>query len=250
MHSRTVRLLGVILLAIAMAPAEAATASAELAPGSGTNRHNGHVRISGLIPVDDRKIYLECIGSGSPTVVLISGGFEAGWIWKYALYSTDLVQELPTDEFAAGRGDPQKLDRAVFPTTGAYVRVCNYDRPNTTLGDAVREERNGRVSTPVVQPHSATQDVADLHELLTVARVPGPYVLVAHSYGGLIAELYARTYPETVAGRVLIDVTTVFLKDTLGAEGLADLDAGVMALNPNAPDASQQQARTQPGFNF
>jgi pimeloyl-ACP methyl ester carboxylesterase len=239
MCSRTIWSLGFILLAIAFAPAEAATASAELESGPGTKRHNGHRRIAGLIPVDGRKIYLECIGSGSPTVVLISGGFEAGWIWKYALYSTDLVQQLPTDEFAAGRGDAQKLDRAVFPTAGGYVRVCNYDRPNTTLGDAVQEERDGRVSTPVEQPHSATQDVADLHKLLSAARVPGPYVLVAHSYGGLIAELYARTYPGMVAGRVLIDVTTVFLKDTLAAEQLANLDAGVMALNPNAPDAER-----------
>jgi pimeloyl-ACP methyl ester carboxylesterase len=240
MRSRTILL---ILLAIALAPAEAATASAELESEPAAKRHNGQRRISGLIPVDGRKIYLECIGSGSPTVVLISGGFEAGWIWKYALRSTDLVQELPTDEFAAGRGDAQKLERAVFPTTGGYVRVCNYDRPNTTLGDAVLEERDGRVSTPVEQPHSAAQAVADLHQLLTAARVPGPYVLVAHSYGGLIAELYARTYPATVTGRVLVDVTNVYLKDTLSPEELARLDAGVMAQNPDAPDAERLRIR-------
>jgi pimeloyl-ACP methyl ester carboxylesterase len=29
-------------------------------------------------------------------------------------------------------------------------------------------------------------------------REPEPYVLVAHSYGGLIAILYARTHPEAV----------------------------------------------------
>jgi pimeloyl-ACP methyl ester carboxylesterase len=239
MGSRTIRSLGLFLLAVAFATAEAAAASEAPESGPGNKRDDSRRRISGLIPVDGRRIYLECIGSGSPTVVLISGGFEAGWIWKYALYSTDLVQDLPTDEFAAGRGDARKLDRAAFPTTGGYVRVCNYDRPNTTLGDAVEEERNGRVSTPVEQPHSATQDVADLHKLLTAARVPGPYVLVAHSYGGLIAELYARTYPAMVAGRVLVDVTNVFLKDTLAPGELANLDAGVMALNPDAPDAER-----------
>jgi pimeloyl-ACP methyl ester carboxylesterase len=68
-------------------------------------------------------------------------------------------------------------------------------------------------------------------------------VLVAHSYGGLIAELYARTYPGQVAGRVLVDVTNVFLKDTLPAEQLAILDAGVMAQNPNAPDAERLMIR-------
>jgi hypothetical protein len=81
---------------------------------------------------------------------------------------------VPTDEFSAGYGYARKPDRAVFPTVGRYTRVCNHDRPNTTLGEAVEEERRGRVSTPVAQPHSAAQDVADLHKVLTAARVPGP----------------------------------------------------------------------------
>lgn len=197
-------------------------------------------KFSGLVDIGSgRKMYLECIGTGSPTVVLISGGFEAGWIWKYALYSTDFMQELPTDAVSAGRGDIQKLDRAAFPTAGKLTRVCNYDRPNTTLGNDIKDERDGQVSTPVTQPHTVEQDVADLHALLTAAKVPGPYVLVAHSYGGLIAELYASTYPEEVAGRVLVDVTTVFLKDTLTVEELKNLDEGTMALNPNAPDAER-----------
>jgi pimeloyl-ACP methyl ester carboxylesterase len=47
--------------------------------------------------------------------------------------------------------------------------------------------------------------VADLHTLLRVARVPGPYVLAGHSNGGLFTLLYASTYPRQVAGLVLID---------------------------------------------
>jgi pimeloyl-ACP methyl ester carboxylesterase len=206
----------------------------------GRLKRGDKTKFSGLVDIgNDRKMYLECIGTGSPTVVLISGGFEAGWIWKYALYSTDLVQELLTDAFSAGRGDIQKLDRAVFPTAGKLTRVCNYDRPNTTFGDNIDFERGGRVSTTVTQPHTVEQDVADLHKLLTAAKVPAPYVLVAHSYGGLIAELYASTYPKEVAGRVLVDVTTAFLKDTLTAEQLKNLDGSTMALNPKAPDAER-----------
>jgi len=195
---------------------------------------------SGLVDIGNgREIYLECIGSGSPTVVLISGGFEAGWIWKYAVYSTDLVLESPTDEFSASRGDIRKLGRAVFPTTGKLTRVCNYDRPNTTLGDDIKNERGGLASTPVEQPHTLEQDVADLHALLTAAKVPGPYILVAHSYGGFIAELYASTYPGEVAGRVLVDVTTVFLKDTLTEEELNELGESTIMLNPANPDAER-----------
>jgi pimeloyl-ACP methyl ester carboxylesterase len=47
--------------------------------------------------------------------------------------------------------------------------------------------------------------VADLHTLLHVAHVPGPYVLAGHSNGGLFTLLYASTYPRQVAGLVLID---------------------------------------------
>jgi len=203
--------------------------------------HTGeNADFSGLVDIGNgRNIYLECIGSGSPTVVLISGGFEAGWIWKYALYSTDLVLESPVDEFSASRGDIQKLSRAVFPTSGKLTRVCNYDRPNTTLGNDIEGERGGLTSTPVEQPHTVEQDVADLHALLAAAKVPGPYIFVAHSYGGFIAELYARIYPGEVAGRVLVDVTTAFLKDTLTEEQLQEMGESTSALNPANPDAER-----------
>jgi len=47
--------------------------------------------------------------------------------------------------------------------------------------------------------------VADLHALLTAADVPGPYVLVGHSYGGFIVRLFAVLHPDEVAGLVLVD---------------------------------------------
>lgn len=49
--------------------------------------------------------------------------------------------------------------------------------------------------------------VADLHRLLAAAHVPGPYLLLGSSFGGLIAVMYAGTYPEDVAGMVLLDAT-------------------------------------------
>ena len=38
-------------------------------------------------------------------------------------------------------------------------------------------------------------------------RLPGPYVLVGHSSGGLVARLYASEYPDDVVGMVLLDST-------------------------------------------
>ncbi len=84
------------------------------------------------------------------------------------------------------------------------------------------EERGGNVSTPILQPHALGDDVADLHALLAAAGEKGPFVLAGHSYGGLIVELFARTYPKDVAGEVLVDVTSVYLRDTFTPEEYAD----------------------------
>jgi pimeloyl-ACP methyl ester carboxylesterase len=45
----------------------------------------------------------------------------------------------------------------------------------------------------------------DLHRLLGAADVPGPYVLVGHSAGGLLVQLYARTYPGDLAAVVAMN---------------------------------------------
>jgi pimeloyl-ACP methyl ester carboxylesterase len=47
--------------------------------------------------------------------------------------------------------------------------------------------------------------VDELHALLTGANEPGPYILVGHSYGARVARLFAATYPEEIAGMVLMD---------------------------------------------
>jgi pimeloyl-ACP methyl ester carboxylesterase len=62
-------------------------------------------------------------------------------------------------------------------------------------------------SDPVPQPRTTHDIVADLHALLDAAAIPGPYVLVAHSAGGLVVRLYASTYPDEVVGMVLVDAT-------------------------------------------
>ena len=50
---------------------------------------------------------------------------------------------------------------------------------------------------------------------MRAAKQAGPYVIVAHSWGGLIGRLYASTYPDEVSGLVLLDPGSEFLQDTL-----------------------------------
>jgi pimeloyl-ACP methyl ester carboxylesterase len=54
-------------------------------------------------------------------------------------------------------------------------------------------------------PRTAERIVNELHSLLELAAIPGPYVLVGHSFGGLTMPLFAARYPEKIAGMVLVD---------------------------------------------
>jgi pimeloyl-ACP methyl ester carboxylesterase len=102
---------------------------------------------------------------------------------------------------------PDKSKRTVFTEVSKFTRVCAYDRPGTPV-----DEKPSR-SDPVSQPTTAKDAVGDLHALLTAAGEPGPYVLVGHSYGGLIVRLYASTYPKDVSGLVLVDALSEGLQD-------------------------------------
>jgi pimeloyl-ACP methyl ester carboxylesterase len=126
-----------------------------------------------------RRLFLECRGTGSPTVVLEAGTGDLADVWKMP----------PTGPGAA-----------VLPAVARFTRVCAYDRPGTYLPDGRRSR-----SDPVAMPRSARDIVADLRALLSAADVPGPYVLVGHSFGGMVARLYATLHPGGLAGLVSVD---------------------------------------------
>ena len=104
-------------------------------------------------------------------------------------------------------------------------RVCRYDRPGTIVpGDPPKITDR---STPVANPRTIGDVVYDLHRLLDAADVPGPYVLVSHSWGGMIGQLFTRTYPDEVQGLVLVDSFAPSLRELIGNKW----DAYVEVLN-------------------
>ena len=68
--------------------------------------------------------------------------------------------------------------------------------------------RPGIGRSPKAEIHQTGEVVVDMaHELATDLTLKSPLVLVAHSVGGIFANLYARTFPDQVAGIVFVDAT-------------------------------------------
>lgn len=136
-----------------------------------------------------RKLYLECRGTGSPTVVLEAGTGNSARVWR---------------AHEPGR-------RAILPAVAQFTRVCAYDRPGTVWQGGEGQPKSVSRSDPVAMPRTVRDMVRDLHGLLRkadtlrAAHLHGPYVLAGHSFGGMVMRLYATTYPRSVAGLVSID---------------------------------------------
>ena len=73
------------------------------------------------------------------------------------------------------------------------VRICSYDRAGYGWSDIGPK------------PRTTARIVKELKTLLREARIPGPYLLVGHSFGGYNVRYFASEYPELTAGLVLID---------------------------------------------
>jgi pimeloyl-ACP methyl ester carboxylesterase len=135
--------------------------------------------------------YLD-LQAAPPTIV--PKGRHSGWfdIGGRRLFLRCVGHRSPTVVFEGGlTTDWYDLQNQL----SGFTRVCSYDHPNGPWS------RSDHAPTP----RTARDFVADLHTLLRVADVPGPYVLAGHSNGGLFTLLYASTYPRQVAGLVLID---------------------------------------------
>lgn len=77
-------------------------------------------------------------------------------------------------------------------TTG---RSILFDRPGTGWSD----------TGPF--PRRTAREAEELSTLLEKSGEKGPFVIVGHSYGGLLAANFARRYPSKVAALVLLDAT-------------------------------------------
>lgn len=133
------------------------------------------------------------------------------------------------DEWLTLPADAPSGTPSTFEAVAAHTRACAYDRPGTVLDDGSPTR-----STAVAQPTTARQGADDLRAVLRAAREPGPSVVVGLSLGGLIAQQFARSFPDDVAGLVLLDSANEYLKTTFTPE---QWDAWMSAIAASADDS-------------
>jgi pimeloyl-ACP methyl ester carboxylesterase len=114
-------------------------------------------------------------------------------IGGYRLHLACQGKGSPTVVMEAAIGETGLLWSLVQPAVAQTTQACVYDRAGLGWSD------------PSPSPRTAAVMVEELHTLLATAEVPGPYVLVGHSFGGLLVRLHATRYPQEVAGLVLVD---------------------------------------------
>ncbi len=117
-----------------------------------------------LVDIGTHRLHINCIGRGSPAVIIDSGigGFSLEW--------TKIQNNLAED-----------------------LKICSYDRAGYGWSD------------PGPRPRTTARISNELRLLLTASKIPGPYVLVGHSFGGYNIRYFASKYPGLTAGLILVD---------------------------------------------
>ena len=99
----------------------------------------------------------------------------------------------PTVVLESGLGDDASIWANLQPEIATFTRVCAYSRAGLGKSDPAPGQR------------TVQNVVDDLETLLADSSIKGPFVLVGHSIGGLIVNMYAHQHPQQVAGLVLVD---------------------------------------------
>ncbi len=162
-------LLFVVACSSAQAPTIAPSSSIAATPPPSPTVAPTPVVVEGTFDVGGFDLWIHCEGTGSPTILLESGLGSGSYAWP-----------------------------SVFSVMAAETRTCKYDRAG--LGDS--DARPGYPAT------SAGTMAGEAHRLLEAAGIAGPFVLVGHSFGGMIVRLFAHAYPTDVAGIVLVDASS------------------------------------------
>lgn len=109
------------------------------------------------------------------------------------LYYKLTRKRTPSVIFIAGLGDSHETWNEIQEIISRETSTFSYDRAGIGKSEAA----------PV--PRTCLDLVKELSALLRSLKIEPPYVLVGHSFGGLVARLFVSLNPELVSGMVLVD---------------------------------------------
>ena len=147
--------------------------------------------------------FLAIISVGSLLAVAQVNREQKVDVGGYGVFTSQAGSGEPIVVFEAGLGEDTSTWDKVLPKVAQFSRTLAYDRAGLGKSD----------SSP--SPQSVEQMVKELHSVLNAAHVSPPYILVGHSLGGAVVQLFAHAYPNEVAGLVLVDPEDGRLLDRL-----------------------------------
>ncbi len=116
----------------------------------------------------------------------------------YCKYNNINNKNSPSVVFEAGLGDTSESWKYIQEKISKMISSLSYDRAGVGKSDSARI------------PRTCMDMVYDLSELLSKVPLKPPFIIVAHSFGGLVARLFASLYPWLVSGIILVDSAVEF----------------------------------------
>lgn len=138
----------------------------------------------------------------------------------------------PTIVFEAGIGATSQNWHGLQQDLAGVARTVAYDRGGLGWSSA----RWCTERTPSNVAH-------ELHQMLQAARIEPPYLMVGHSFGGLVVRRFAAQYPNEVSGVVLVDPMRPEEWPPMNENARSELNRGIRLLGLGRPLAWMGMAR-------
>jgi pimeloyl-ACP methyl ester carboxylesterase len=159
-------------------------------------------------------IVYQCLGARSDRLRYANGGRWIDIGGRRRLYLVEKGSGYPTVLFEAGIAATNLNWFHIQEPVSRFASTVSYDRGGLGWSSPCRTAR-----TPA-------NIAAELHQLLEGAAVKPPYILVGHSFGGLVMRRFALNYPDEVASLVLVDPMRIEEWPPLDPAKQSELDRG------------------------